>query len=143
MRENRYKVWCEYKNEWESHQTFLDGNGMLWHYNGRCMMPLKQETHKIVWRTGYKDKVAVEIYAGDIVSCMANDTANFASESNRKEFISWVEGYDGWYIGMGNFHNTNPIGKLDDRTGKWIKVVGNIYENPDMFKYLKDGRGIK
>ena len=142
MKENKYKVWCEYKNEWESH-TFLDIDGKLWNYNGRCMVELRQETHKIAWFTGKKDENNIEIYSGDIVSRIGHDTANFASPTNKKEFISYVEwDYDEWYVGIGNFHYFNPVGKLTDRASKQIKVVGNIYENPDIFKYLKAERGI-
>jgi len=67
--------------------------------------------------TGLKDKNGKEIYEGDIVK-----EEGFDGKVVRIKEIKWVSNMN---IGAGFNHR-------DD--GKYLKVIGNIYENPELLK---------
>lgn len=72
--------------------------------------------------TGIKDKDGVEIYEGDIISFLYNRKTTILP-------VDWgVDGWwakgRGWYKGLYDVKNT-------------CKVIGNIYENPELLKEVK------
>lgn len=74
--------------------------------------------------TGLKDKNGKEIYEGDIVSKKLSEGIQYLKVVEFKKICQPGAGSDGYYHAIGY-----------DRYDK-SKIVGNIYENPEL---LKDG----
>jgi len=70
MQGHDFKVWCKKNNEWEKHSCVLLDNGCL--MQATHNIPLKKETHIVVWYTGKKDKNGEKLYTHDILK-IAND----------------------------------------------------------------------
>lgn len=80
------------------------------------------EPESCEWRqfTGLLDKNGQEIYEGDIVICFATGNSPAVVECNAPDGGYNLRGRDGEYIEI--FYNEG------------LKVIGNIYENPELLK---------
>ena len=71
--------------------------------------------------TGLLDKRGKEVYEGDI----------FESPSGILFYVLWHK--DGWYYNNVSDSPNHISGRLSEIANDW-KVVGNIYENPELMK---------
>ncbi|WP_281647936.1 YopX family protein [Parendozoicomonas sp. Alg238-R29] len=92
-----------------------------------------QEEFVLMQFTGLKDKNGVEIYEGDLLECVHDcDDGDFAT-------IAKVQfgDYMGWEIHHISGHGWGPdskegLAEWADCADDYLKVVGNIYENPEL-----------
>ena len=129
MRENKYKVWCKDRNEWEKDQSFLMPNGMLCYQAKTSLHGLrlyKPENHIAVFYTGMKDKSGKEIFEADIVTC------SMSFEGGTLPHIGEIV-YDNTF-GAFATKNESGVTLLHNHCLHTIEVIGNIYENPELLK---------
>lgn len=106
MREIKFRAWEE-----ESKRMVNDV--------GDILLTCRREKWPVMQYTGLKDKNGKEIYEGDIVYCERCDV---------KSETSWREEDAMW-----SFHRPNVHDQYDVDT-ECIKIIGNIYENPELLK---------
>ena len=99
-------------------QGDLDGYGLMAAYRTIFMQS-----------TGIKDKNGKEIYEGDIVEILVEETSR--KELPLTEEVKWIEELGIWSIFSWLFHIEmfKSSGLNSDVIG--LEVIGNIYENPD------------
>lgn len=141
MRLNEFRVYCEI--EFEGRITKCMGSpaswflmtqtGKLWTYGpGEIPRPLEKEYKKAIplFYTGLKDRNGTEIYKGDILEI---DDDWESGEGERGE-VMW----DGKNAMFRLFCYTKYGGKgwfmPENKTWMKLKIIGNIYENPDLLK---------
>jgi uncharacterized phage protein (TIGR01671 family) len=126
MREIKFRAWDEekkrmlYSNESYDYGNvefgFIDGELCVIRY--RCgwnnhAIPNKLESVKnIMQYTGLKDRNGREIYEGDIVEC---------GIANIRSIVTFEKGA------------FRPVNMFDD-TQTSVKVIGNIYKNPELLE---------
>lgn len=99
----------------------FDDVGNLYHVNGELVNPLEV---KLLQYTGYQDEEWTDIYEGYIVDFMDYGYSGEGEYNCRGEAI----------FEDGTWHITNSItaSELFNYDGGAIKVIGNIYENPEL-----------
>ena len=134
MRENKFRVWCEFLVDGELHTSMessagyflIDQKGALWSYEPLHAPRLVGDEHKNVvplFYTGQKDKNDQEIYEGDVIIGLHDyGPGGFHSLVGGVEF-SHEHGY-GW-----SYWDVSTL-----------EVIGNIYENPELLKGDKNGQ---
>lgn len=95
----------------------------------------------IMQYTGLKDKNGVEVYEGDKVvyrnnMSVKNPGVEYGSYSEICFGSYEYETYDDYDSGYGWYYkdNNGGGGLRRDIANKWLEVIGNIYENPELLK---------
>lgn len=135
MSKAKFKIWDKTRNKWlfSNCGQFLltqDGN-VMFHMDGDNPLEpiIDQIEYEVLMYTGLKDKNGKEICQGDIVERKCGNTG--------KTILRQVE-----YIGVsfctknGSFYNqkTKQREYCYIPLKPYVKVVGNIYENPELLK---------
>ncbi len=133
MKENKFRVYCEFEVNGELHKSMespaswflLTQTGKLWSYDpGEAPRPLEKEYKKAIplFYTGLKDKREEEVYQGDLIK----------NESGRICEVKWLRSYGRWDAFVRKVvEGDSPIGFNPEDWWRCVYIIGNIYENPE------------
>lgn len=137
MKQVKYRLWCNNKKEWEKDEWHLTSDGII--IDTKRNIEMKKETHFLNQFTGLFDKQGVEIYEGDIVKCVSELFSNFGKYPTGKYATEYYEicsinGDRSYCFGTRKL-NRDYVSKdiLKSVAEKYYEVIGNIYENSDLF----------
>ena len=125
MRTIKFRAWNKEEKEmyYNAEQTYdyrCQGKGCFLENFGSV---LKDERLEVMQYTGLKDKKGKEIYEGDIVKVEKIDWA----------YIYYDEDRMAWGIKpINEFYFDSPL--LSENADLELKVIGNIYENPELLE---------
>lgn len=129
MRENKFKVWCKDRNEWERDLCAMSQNGEILHLVGMKYRTIASricpDKHIPIFYTGYRDKNNVEIYDGNILE--HPDGMRFQ--------IIWDDEYIGFRAKY-NDNNSDITSSIPLQIGEkgLAIVIGHNLENPELLK---------
>lgn len=133
----KFRAWCSgthgsltFSENSMDYNVVLSKNGYWCNVESGWDIQGEYETVPIMQFTGMKDCNGKEIYEGDIIEGISNSAFDNGGVSNYE--VMW--GIDHWHINGTNF----TLQELFNYCNNKIKVVGNIYETPNL--YLKDCR---
>lgn len=122
MREIKFRVWDKSNNriQYQSTDGRMDGQ-LDWEVWGKFLNDMSSDL-VLMQYTGIKDKNGKEIYEGDIVDF---DKKEWGGDDN-VHIVSWDSENGEWSWGGG------VTGDMHFR-----KIIGNIYENPELLKQIE------
>ena len=137
MKEIKFRAWNHFEKRWINFdKTKLTCHGISrWHYE------LLNDTKTQDWEwnqyTGLKDRSGKEIYEGDILSSPNPPSCDL------RHYVEWSDKYHGWQIiSLPMSENKNKTdgcpqlwaGLSDANDFGGFKIIGNLYENPELLK---------
>ena len=121
MREIKFRAWdIEGKSMWSWEELQDD-----WESDGYYDSVFRGDHWAPMQYTGLKDKNGVEIYEGDVIERKDYTGIKLVLPVQFSEYRRNETKHIGW-----NVSGTPLIAMLDG----WAKVIGNIYENPELIK---------
>ena len=127
MRQHKYRVWDKQQNKFHTDRDWglsLDGTHIIgfsshdsWDHDKGSKIKITKSL-VVQQYTGLKDKNNVEIYEGDILDCGYVDNNVIDQVKYSNEFAAFLVGDNALWQG-------------------WLekaKVIGNIFENPELLK---------
>ena len=124
-REIKFKVWDKENKRWVT--SLNEKSTTKINYDSRFLVKWNQ--YELLQYTGLKDKNATEIYEGDIV---VNDGyLDWPREVKYHQYCFWfmqINGEAKYPINFEGIQESNIDYKM-----RW-KIIGNIYENPELLK---------
>ena len=127
MREIKFRAWLKSMDElnrmYEVKSLHLSTGNIIisTRYGNRS---IKSFQYDLMQYTGLKDKNGVEIYEGDIVICYPEDIVN-----SYTKVVKWASDRPTLGITVDSSGLT-----LCESSTKYIEVIGNIYENPELWE---------
>ena len=130
-----YRLWCKNNNEWEKDNSWIGMNGCLMTLRNGCPFPLRSDTHILQRSTEKNDISGKEIFEGDIIESHVTGgrilALNMIVQYGTyrawcpidKEYMTNV----GFYVSVPGLPDM-PLGPTED----YAKVIGNIFENPEL-----------
>ena len=112
MREIKFRCWNACAKTMHDWQDLLEKNKIH-------LLAENKRSYPVMQYTGLKDKNGVEVYEGDIVEHYQNTFDVYYDESDAA-----------FALGCGGYQEI----RLCDVSNSLIKVIGNIYENPELLK---------
>ena len=92
------------------------------------------ETHIPLLYTGLKDKNSVEIYEGDILEEEIDLYKDCCYDDVTTEIVNQVVTYQDGYFTHDPDDKFSLVSNASFGKNPYVKVVGNIYENPELIK---------
>lgn len=131
MREIKFRAWDKEQKEWVKY-SITDNIPIFCHNTSRWRTDKAGERFVLSQYTGLKDKNNREIYEGDVIKAIS--------------FARW--------IGVVEYSDENSAFIFDDLDKKYrgdsivfmsqfdqgFKILGNIYENPELLKELTNDK---
>jgi uncharacterized phage protein (TIGR01671 family) len=139
MREIKFRAWDSNKKRYWTQTEMTEIGGYYYTY-GVEVPECEEDNFALEQFTGLQDCKGVEIYEGDIVDIYDPTTK---PEPSRcvimfNELIASFEGFVNRAPGRSLFlHGPDVDSKMKYsilRTGRTIKVIGNIHENPELLE---------
>jgi uncharacterized phage protein (TIGR01671 family) len=134
MRPFRFRIWNKVKKHWTNYGINLLGENVLMGYVGwdvfeNKSIPLIELNDLVVTQyTGINDSEGKEIYEGDLI-----EIKEYSNESDKfKTQIYEVIWMSPFYYAK-SIEDPNICNDLD-MNPQYFKVVGNIFENPELLK---------
>jgi uncharacterized phage protein (TIGR01671 family) len=134
MREFKFRVWNTYAKEWIDPYWFcISGDGHI--YDRVEYATFEKEHHVIQQYVGIKDDHGKDIYEGDIIEVVWRKDHKEQFEIKYEELENCGDCYSDSGFGF-NFHMANMNKERNGPDGILgsIKVVGNIFENPELLE---------
>lgn len=130
MREIKFRAWDKKKKKWLKAGQSLLGYLVAWKSETKFEI-LGRGDYEIMQCTGLYDKNGKEVYEGDIVECFQFDDSDFRSKVTYKNgAFGYMSPCFDMFIGFESNNNFKWHNGKSDR----IKVIGNIYENPELLE---------
>lgn len=129
-----YRLWCKNKNEWEWDNSWIGINGCLMTLRHGCPYPLSSDTHILQLSTGKNDISGREVYEGDIIeSHQGSQILDILMVIRYGTYEAYCPADDCYMDNVGFYveaigYPQMPLGPLEN----YAKVVGNIFDNPDL-----------
>ncbi|EGT3686443.1 TPA: hypothetical protein KRH92_002766 [Clostridioides difficile] len=127
--ELKFREWNKNGKEMYSYDEMVCYSKNLlreWVYSG-VYLPTSNENFEVMIYTGLKDCIKKEIYEGDIVSYILSF----------EEFIGEVKFEEGFFV-IDNEVLGECVGLFHEIAV--VKVIGNIYENPEMLEKIRKSK---
>lgn len=153
MRENKFRVWCEFEFEGEIIKKMegpeswflMSQTGKMWSYEPLGVgQPIDKAYKKAIplFYSGFTDKDEKEIYEKDILQ-------GFQGRKGIVEFENgtfWVKYFNEEMKAIADFARVPYIKEslgtlMSGIDGKYVRNIGNIYENPELMAAKKTSQG--
>ncbi len=150
MRDFKFRVWSQAEKEW-SNTSMLevwDNSGVLKPF---AWMGHPTENYIIQQFTGLKDETGKDIYEGDIIEETYDRLRGLVSDFDKSKTkindglwtyghfvyiseVSWSDMYSGFHVTRRRLTGEKEEAGRFPLNGKNVKIIGNIFENPELIK---------